>query len=88
MRVVLIVGLGVLAGCSSGVLTIGPDTYRISTEALSRGAAEAEVVGAANKHCASLGRQAVVGSIDSTTASFATYAGAGVTFKCVVQPKP
>ena len=62
MRLSLATALCLLAGCGSGVLQLAPDTYRVSTESMSLGMAEAEVVSSAGKHCTALGRQVAVQS--------------------------
>jgi len=88
MRLSLATALCLLAGCGSGVLQLAPDTYRVSTESMSLGMAEAEVVSSAGKHCTALGRQVAVQSIDSTKASLGAYASAAATFRCVPLTKP
>jgi hypothetical protein len=86
-----IVGLGavlaMLAGCasSSGAYLVGPDTYRITTTAITsfggEGTAKASAVHTANQTCARLGKTAMVVA-DSSDAQF-TQASTSVTFKCV-----
>ena len=79
-----------IAGCNSGVMQLGPDTYRVSTESMSLGGAESEVVGLAGRHCAAMGKQPNVLSMKGTPyVSYASYATATVNFQCVaLLPKP
>jgi hypothetical protein len=74
----------VSCGGSSGVLQLGPDTYRVSAESLSLGGAEADVVGTAGRYCAAMGKQINVMSMQgSPYVSYASYASATVNFQCV-----
>ena len=86
MRIGFVIGLSLaLCSCSSsGVMQIGPDSYRISTEAMSVGGAESDAISAAGRHCASLGRQLnVTGMMNRPYISYASYASATVNFQCV-----
>ena len=72
-----------LSGCSSGVLQLGPDSYRVSTEGMTLGGVEADAVNTAGRHCASLGRKLTVQSMNSNPYTLVSYAAATVNFRCV-----
>ena len=79
----VLVVTGLVAACSSGVMQLGPDTYRVSIEGMSLTGSEAEAIAAANRHCTAMGRQVDVLAMKSTPYSMASYANATVNFKCV-----
>ena len=65
-------------------MQIGPDTYRITSEAMSTGGAESGAVAAASRHSASLGRQLnVVGMSNRPYVSYSSFADTTVNFQCV-----
>lgn len=76
-----------LAACasSSGVFQVGPDTYQITTTAITSfggaGTARAEAIRTANAHCQTQGKQAVV--IDAEMDSQFTQGSSDITFRCV-----
>ncbi len=83
---VWIVAVCLLAGCgsSSGVMQVGPDAFRISSEAYSISGAETDVVEAATRHCASIGKQVNVTGMSHTPYVLgASYASATANFRCV-----
>ncbi len=79
-----------LATCGgpSGVLRLGPDTWRVSNEALTLGGAEASVLRAAEAHCAGQGRQMMVQSISSRPSAYGSLAAASVNFRCLAEGEP
>jgi hypothetical protein len=77
-----------LTGCSSGVMQLGPDSYRASAEGMSLGSAESDVMSTAASHCAHMGRQVMVQSIKSRPSAYATYAAASVNFQCLAAGDP
>ena len=79
-----IIGSGIaLAACSSGVMQLGPDTYRISLEGVTLGGSEADAITTAGRHCTSMSKRLNVMSMQGTPMSYATYATATVNFQCV-----
>ncbi|GGG50997.1 hypothetical protein GCM10010964_42830 [Caldovatus sediminis] len=82
------------SGCggSSGVLQLGPDTYRSSAEAhpLAGGTAAAEqtALEAAQRHCASLHRAVLVQDIGTAPATSWNNARASVSFRCLAAGDP
>lgn len=72
-----------ITGCSSGVLQLGPDLYRISEEGNFMGPTEAAAMRAAGQHCTGLGRRLDVQSMNGRPASFGQYAVATVNFRCI-----
>lgn len=75
-----------LGGCasSSGVFKVGPDSYRVTSSAItSFGGAGTERdagIKKAQAHCASMGKTATV--MDATTEASFTQGTSDVTFKC------
>ncbi len=88
MRFVLasaaLLALGACAS-SSGVFQVGPDTYRITTTAITSfggaGTARAEAIRTANAHCAAQGKQALVTNAEMD--SQFTQGSSDVTFRCI-----
>jgi len=84
-----------VAGCttSSGVLTLGPDTYSATAAASpsSGGApwAQQMALNEADQHCASIGREILVINISTGTTNV-SYGPvpASVTFKCLLRGDP
>lgn len=87
MRSLVLSALFLIAGCasSSGVFPAGPDTYQITTTAITSfgGAATArrEAVDRANAYCSEQGKRAevVTASMDSQF----TQGSSDLTFRCV-----
>lgn len=75
-----------LGGCasSSGVFKVGPDSYRVTSSAITSfggaGTARGAGIKKAQAHCASLGKTATV--TDATTEASITQGTSDVTFKC------
>lgn len=75
-----------VAGCSSssGVFQTGPDTYQITTTAITSfggvGSARASAIQTANDYCARLGRRPVV--LDASNDSQFTQGSSDVKFRC------
>lgn len=82
----LIVALFSMGACasSSGVFQIGPDTYQITTTAITSfggvGSARASAVQAANDYCSRLGRHPVV--LDAANDSQFTQGSSDLKFRC------
>lgn len=82
------------AGCggSSGVLRLGPDTYRTSASAapIAGGAVAAEraALDEAQRHCASLHREILVQTLHTTPAIPFNQARASVSFRCLAAGDP
>lgn len=84
---------GVLVGCAtnSGVMSVGPDTYLITTEAdMFRGGgsgARQVALSEAQKHCTTLGKELIVTNMKSSP-----FVGGGqsfdLTFRCLVKGDP
>ena len=73
-----------IAGCSSGILQLGPDLYRVSVEGMTLGGTEAEAVKQAGAHCAAMGKQiSTQGMQSEPMRAYSSYATAAVTFRCV-----
>jgi hypothetical protein len=76
-----------LSACasSSGVFQVAPDTFGITTTAITSfggaGTARASAIRSANEHCASMGRQALV--IGAEMDSQFTQGSSDVVFRCV-----
>lgn len=87
---VMMVAATMLAGCggASGVMQIGPDTYRTSAEAVWLPGAEESVLRTAADYCAKQGRQMMVQSMQSRPSAVATYAAASANFMCLVPGDP
>jgi hypothetical protein len=70
---------------SSGVFQVAPDTYQITTTAITSfggpGAARASAIGTASEYCARLGKRPLV--IDATTDSQFTQGSSDIRFRCV-----
>ncbi len=88
MRYLLAAGAALaLSACasSSGVFQVAPDTYRITTTAITSfggaGTARAEAIRTANEYCAQQGKQAMV--TDAQMDSQFTQGSSDVTFRCV-----
>lgn len=88
MRYLLAVGgVFAVAACasSSGVFQVAPNTYRITTTAITSfggaGTARAEAIRTANEYCAQQNKQALV--TDAQMDSQFTQGSSDVTFRCV-----
>lgn len=87
MRCLLAAVALVLSACasSSGVFQVAPDTYRITTTAITSfggaGTARASAIRSANEYCARQGKQALV--LEAEMASQFTQGSSDVTFRCV-----
>jgi hypothetical protein len=85
----LLVGLSLLAcsacASSSGVFKVGPDTYGITTTAITSfggaGKASSTAIKTANDHCALQGKQALI--TDTEIDSQISQGSSNLTFKCV-----
>jgi hypothetical protein len=85
----LLVGLSLLAcsacASSSGVFKVGPDTYGITTTAITSfggaGKASATAIRTANDHCARQGKQALI--TDTEIDSQISQGSSNLTFECV-----
>jgi hypothetical protein len=70
---------------SSGVFQVGPDTYQITTTAITSfggaGSARASAISTANEYCARLGKRPLV--IDTTANSQFTQGNSDIRFRCV-----
>lgn len=93
MKIVIPVVL-LIAGCAtnSGVLKLGPDTYTITTQNSparggTSGATRSALV-AANKHCASLGKEILVTNTTSRTTNIHGAGEAAITFQCLDKDDP
>lgn len=88
MRIIVAAGLAsTLAACSSnsGVFQTGPDTYQITTTAITSfggaGAARGAAIQTANDHCARMGKRPMV--LDTASDSQITMGSSEVKFRCV-----
>lgn len=87
MRILAVfIGLFVLSGCasSSGVFQTGPDSYQVTTTAITSfggvGTARASAIQTANEYCSRLGRHALV--VDAANDSQFTQGSSDVKFRC------
>ena len=86
-RLAAAVGALALGACasSSGVFQVAPDTFRITTTAITSfggaATARASAIRSANEHCARMGRQALV--IEAEMDSQFTQGSSDVVFRCV-----
>lgn len=86
----IILSIAALTGCgavprSSGVMSIGPDTYRVMSRASLANQAESQKMAftEANEYCSSLGRKIITTNTRSTELS-----GYEVTFRCLKDGDP
>lgn len=81
----LLAALALTACADTGVMQVGPNRYRITTESgWTVGTAETSAIREAQAHCATLGRTADVQVVASRPYSpYRHYAGASVEFVCL-----
>ncbi|EMR13951.1 hypothetical protein MPL1_02283 [Methylophaga lonarensis MPL] len=77
-----------LTGCAlntSGVRTVGPDTYNVMTDDMNASTAKGAALEQAERHCAEMGKQVLVSKISMRKRMRYTY---DVTFLCLNEGDP